>query len=190
MFFGVYEANTDGHERWQSLYYASKGGRLFSDVPIPDNPLYVGAVPSTDLQIRRTIAEAAYSKGRAEYFASFGVNYVGRTNSDPRTLIVLDNKGKNKTHSSELDASLGNLYGSLPSDWWGSAGFVSTGNIDNLKNFVEELYATTLLAYSDGSRAKLKHLDAVHATIPAPPSQVSPDYGIKLREVANRLSNT
>lgn len=188
--FGVHRDENGVHTRWENLYSASKGGRLFSDTADQDNPLFAGPVPITEIQIRRTIAEATYAKGRAEYFSSFGVNYVGRVSSDPRTLVVLDNKGKNKVHSSKLDSSLECLYNSLPTDWWGSAGFVSTGNVDRLKNFVEELYATTALAYSDGGIAKLKHLDVVHATIPKPPSQVSLDYGIKIREVANRLSNT
>lgn len=176
------------HQRWAELFYASKGARMYHDMVGGISPIYAGMVPKSSEDIKRLIADAKYSANRARYFESFGVNYIGRTHSDPRNIFVLDNKGKNKSHSSLVAPDLGHLYNSLPFEWWPSCGFVSTGNVTKLGDFLEAVPGAIPLAYSQGALAKLDHLGVDYATAALPPVEDSPQYGVVIRELANRLS--
>lgn len=180
----------EGDIRWSQLEMASRGARFFTDDASMGNketPLYGGPAPKTRDDIKRIIADLNYSEGRAAYFSSYGVNYTGRVYSDPRTLVVLDNRAKNKSHSSQESDEYFSLYNSLPNDWWGSCGFVSTGNVDKLGVLLENIPDVVPMAYTEGAKAKLKYLGIDYAEIPTPPSTTDPSYGVILREKANRL---
>jgi hypothetical protein len=114
------------------------------------------------------------------------VNYVGRANLDPRNIFVLDNKKGNPLHDPSKDATLEALYASLPDDWWGSCGFVSTGNVDKLEAFFDALPETIPLAYTTGAFSKLRYFGREYVDLTVPDGTEA--YGIKLRDRANRLS--
>lgn len=173
-------------KRWVSLHLATLGARVFSDTLTEDDPTFAGKLPDNDAKVRLAIVTAKNGQSRAEYFKSFGVNYIGRTLLSPRNVIVLDNKKGNPTHSPEDDEALQNLYTSLPNDWWGSCGFVSTGNVDKLEAFFSEFPEIVPLAYTTGAFAKLKYCGVEYATIGVP--SADPSYGITVREIANRFS--
>jgi hypothetical protein len=177
--------NPSSLSRWGQLRLASLGARVFSDDLTEESPVWAGPIPTED-KIRKVAVEGAFAEGRAAYFASRGVNYVGRANLDPRNIFVLDNKKGNPLHDPSKDATLEALYASLPDDWWGSCGFVSTGNVDKLEAFFDALPETIPLAYTTGAFSKLRYFGREYVDLTVPDGTEA--YGIKLRDRANRLS--
>lgn len=181
---------SDKPERWGHLCLAALGARLYSN-RVDENhwafnsPLFAGPIPPED-KTRKVAVDGAFAEGRAGYFQQFGVNYIGRTNVDPQNIFVLDNKKGNPRHSPAVDTTLEALYDSLPDDWWHLCGFVSTNNITKLEAFLEAVPSVIPIAYTTGGMAKMKSLgfDYVEASTPTP----TPDYGIRVRDAANRLS--
>lgn len=176
----------DTISRWEQLVWATLGVRVFTDKLTADSPIYAGPVPSED-KVRRAIVDATNAETRAVHLGSFGVNYVGRTKLNPRNIFVLDNKKGNPLHDPSKDAVLEALYGSLPDDWWGSCGFVSSGNPDKLGAFLDEFQGDVIpLAFTTGGYSKLKYLglDYVDTGIP----RNTEAFGVKVRDQANRLS--
>lgn len=174
--------------RWEQLLLSSVGARVWTDKLKEDSPIYAGSLPEAT-KFRKIAVDASIADSRFDYFKSFGVNYVGRTKLNPRNIFVLDNKKANPFHDPSVDSSLEALYGSLPDDWWGSCGFVSSGNVDKLGAFLEEFQGDTIpLAFTEGAFSKLRYLnlDYVNAGVP----QNTPSYGISARDKANRLSYT
>jgi hypothetical protein len=172
--------------RWEQLVWASYGVRAFSNDFDEDSPIYAGMVP-TESKVRKAAVDAANAATRAGHFAEFGVNYIGRTNLDPRNIFVLDNKKGNPLHDPSEDATLEALYASLPADWWGSCGFVSTGNVTRLETFLASFHGDVIpLAYTSGAFAKLKFSGLEYVEV-APPV-ASEKYGIQVRDLANRKS--
>lgn len=172
--------------RWEQLVWASLGIRVFSNDFDEDSPIYAGMVPAED-KIRKAAVDATNAATRAGHFAEFGVNYIGRTRVDPRNIFVLDNKKGNPLHDPAKDATLEALYGSLPADWWGSCGFVSSSNVERLEAFLESFHGDVIpLAFTSGAFSKLKFFALDYVQV-APPV-ASEKYGIQVRDLANRKS--
>lgn len=171
--------------RHEQLYFASLGVRAYTNKLNAESPIWAGPVPELD-KIRKISVDAAFADGRAGYFSEYGVNYVGRTKLDPRNIFVLDNKKGNPLHDPAKDPTLEALYGSLPDDWWGSCGFVSTGNIEKLEAFFEDFPNIIPLAYTTGAFSKLKYIGREYVEMNVPNG--TPEYGITAREASNRLS--
>lgn len=183
-----YEIHSKVHiHRWITLRLAALGARLYSDTPDKSNPIYAGKLPKTDDDIRRLILDAKFAEGRAAYFKSFGVNYIGRANLTPKTIIVLDNKKGDPLHSPVENQTLADLYTSMPDDWWGTAALVSSGNLNKLKDFfTEALEETVPLAYTDAAKAKLRAMELEYAEVGEP--QPTLQYGVTLRQAASKYS--
>lgn len=171
--------------RWQQLVLARLGGRVWTDKLTKDSPVYAGPVPDAS-QIRKISVDGHNAETRSGHFDTYGVNYVGRTKLDPRNIFVLDNKKGNPLHDPSKDPLLEALYGSLPEDWWGSCGFVSTGNVDKLEEFFLAQPEVIPIAWTTGATAKLKFYGLDYVWVGAPTG--TPDYGIAVRDKANRLS--
>lgn len=171
--------------RWQQLRLGALGARVFSDSFDKESPIYSAAIPTKD-KIRRIAVDGRNGEDRAGFFKNFGVNYVGRTHLSPRSIFVLDNKGKNPLHDPAKDPLLDALYASLPEDWWGSCGFISAGNVIKLEAFLRDHPDTIPLTWTSGGKAKLEFfgLDYVHVREP----NNTQEYGRAVREAANRLS--
>lgn len=177
---------SSGLSRWSQLLFAKYGVRYFTDSLDENSPIWAGPVPSED-KVRKVSVDAAFAEGRAGLYADFGVNYLGRTKLDPRNIFLLDNKKGNPLHDPAKDPVLEALYASLPEDWWGSCGFVSTANVDKLEAFLNAFPDVIPITWTTGGMAKLKFCgfpDFVHATEP----KNDPNYGINIRDRANRLS--
>lgn len=175
-----------GLTRWESLFLATQGVRVWSDDFDVESPVYAGELPEPE-KFRRILVDAQNADTRAAYFKSFGVNYLGRTKLNPRNMFVLDNKKDNPIHHPDKDPVLEALYASLPDDWWGSCGFVSSPNVDRLEAFLESFAGDTIfLAFTPGAYSKLKFmaLDYVDTGIP----KNTEEFGIMVRDKANRLS--
>jgi hypothetical protein len=172
--------------RWTSLKLAALGVRLYSDKWDKYDPIFAGSLPQSDHDIRRLILDAKFAESRAEYFKSFGVNYIGRTNLTPRSIFVLDNKKGDPTHSPVENETLAALYISMPEDWWGSTSLVSSGNVEKLEKFMLSLEETVPLTFTTGGMAKLKFmaLEYAHVLTPKPTFE----YGVSLRQAVNRFS--
>lgn len=176
----------DNLSRWEQLVWASLGIRYFSDSYDEHSPIYAGAVPSPE-KVRKAAVDATNAATRAGHYASFGVNYIGRTRLDPRNIFVLDNKKGNALQDPSLDASLEALYASLPDDWWGACGFVSSGNVDRLEAFLTSFNGDVIpLAFTSGAFAKLKFFALDHVQLSPPVATAQ--YGILVRDLANRKS--
>jgi hypothetical protein len=175
----------DKLSRWKQLYLASLGARVYSDSLDENSPIWAGSVPEDD-KLRRVSVDASFADGRASYFADFKINYIGRTNLDPRNIFVLDNKKGNRLHDPSKDETLEALYASLPDEWWGSCAFVSTGNVDRLGAFLESQPEVIPLTFTTGGSAKLKSFDRPFVTVGAPTGKT--EYGIEVRNLSNRLS--
>ena len=173
--------------RWEQLVWASRGVRVFSNDFDEDSPIYAGTVPSLE-KVRRAAVDAANAETRAGHMLRYGVNYIGRTKLSPRNVFILDNKKGNPLHDPALDADLAALYASLPSDWWGSCGFVSSGNVERLETFLtsDDMASVIPLGYTTGAYAKLKFMGLEYVEAGKPSSD--PAYGIHIRDRANRLS--
>ena len=172
--------------RWEQLVFASYGARVWTDKLDEDSPIYAGSVPDSE-KIRKIAVDAQNAETRFAYFNEFGVNYIGRTKLNPRNIFVLDNKKGNALHNPSKDTSLEALYASLPDDWWGSCGFVSSGNVDKLGAFLDEFQGDTIpLAFSTGAFSKLKYLGLDYVDTGAP--QNTSEFGVGIRDRANRLS--
>ena len=173
--------------RWEQLVWASLGVRVFSDDFDKESPIYAGSVPEPN-KVRRAAVDASNAATRAGHMATYGVNYVGRTKLSPRNVFILDNKKGNPLHDPSKDPVLEALYASLPDDWWGSCGFVSAGNIERLEAFLlsDDMRSAIPLGYTTGSFSKLRFmaLEYVEAGVP----NGRPEYGVTVRDAANRLS--
>jgi hypothetical protein len=180
-------------ERWYHMYLASRGARFWATTSTnPRTPTHAGEVIQTEAGVRRIVTDAIFAENRADFFQSFGVNYIGRTYSDPRTAVLVDYK-KDKTHNSSNDPLIKALLTSLPEDsWlsqephdWGTFGIISTSNVDRLEAFMDMLSETNILAYSTGSAAKLNFIGRDFGKIGTP----RPDkkYGLDIRETASRM---
>lgn len=180
-------------ERWYHMYLASRGARFWSTSPEdPRTPTHAGEIINTEVGLRKIITDAVFAEHRASFFQSFGVNYIGRTYSDPRTAVLVDYK-KDKTHNSSNDPLIKALLTSLPEDQWVSSephdwstfGIISTSNVDRLEDFMDMLSETNILAYSTGSIAKLNFIGRDFGQIGTP----RPDkkYGLEIREKASRM---
>lgn len=173
--------------RWHQLVLASKGVRVFSNDLDEDSPIYAGTVPPLE-KIRRVYVDSYNAETRAGHMGQYGVNYIGRTKLSPRNVFILDNKKGNPLHDPALDADLAALYASLPNDWWGSCGFVSSANIERLEAFLtsDDMASTIPLGYTTGAYSKLKFMGLEFVEAGKPSSD--PAYGIQIRDRANRLS--
>lgn len=183
--FHIVDTLPSGMSRWEHLRLATLGARVYSDSFDKESPLHAGPLPVLD-KVRKISVDGAIADTRAGLFASFGVNYIGRTKLNPRNIFVLDNKKGNPLHDPSLDPTLEALYGCLPGDWWGSCGFVSTGNIDKLEAFFEAFPDVIPLAFTSGAFSKLKYLGLEYVPMSVPNG--TEKYGITVRENSNRLS--
>lgn len=172
---------------WHELWLATQGDRYWSENRL-NSPMYAGILPKNDDELRRMVVDAKYSQARANLFASFGVNYLGRTFVDPHTVLLIDNKKDNPTLNPELSEEISSVFRSMPdSDWVNGFGIVSTSNVNNLEEFFDYLGETDVLAYSSAAKAKLRFIGRDFAEIDVPEANES--YGKMLRETAIRHKN-
>lgn len=174
--------------RWADMLMASKGVRTWGGNRLM-SPTRAGEEPR---DVREVITDAQLAEGKAAYVAEFGVNYLGRVNMDPRTIVLVDYRG-DKLHNPHSDARVEDLLASLPEDVrtgktetsWTSFGIASTSNVKKLRDFVEYFDQTNFLAYSDGAKAKLRHLGRDFGEVEEPRSDAK--YGISLRGASSMM---
>lgn len=183
-------------ERWYHLHLASLGARFWAEEGNTSGaPTHAGSIKQTEAGINKIVVDAIYSERRAALFQSYGINYVGRTYSDPRTAILVDYKG-DKTHNPTNDLIMQALFTALPEDeWaseephdWGTFAIISTANVARLVDFMDMLSETNILAYSAGSMAKLNFIGRDYGRIGVPRSEKK--YGLDIRETASRMKVT
>lgn len=177
--------------RWVHLYMSSLGGRLWVETPeeLTTSPYEAGDFKSI-YDLRRVVVDAQFAEGKAAYYRSFGVNYLGRVNTDPRVMILLDNK-KDKSLSPSSNEDIFNILESYPDSTnpevarWGNLALVSSGNVDKLEAFLDYLSETNVLAYTTGGYSKLRYIGRDFGEIPPP--RHDPKYGIEIRNTASLL---
>lgn len=182
-------------ERWGHLSLAAAGARFWVDesVVTSTSPIYAGKIDGSDNIVDKIIIDATYAESKAVYYKSFGVNYVGRTFTDPRTIVLVDYKG-DKRHDPASDPIIHDILSSLPDQpgvsesSWSSFGLVSCSNVDRLRDFLECVDETNILTYSVGGAAKLRHLGRDFGQVSQPRADRS--YGLELREKSSRLHLT
>lgn len=177
--------------RWVHLYMSSLGGRLWveSKDDVVPSPYIAGSINDV-YELRRIIVDAQFAEGKAAYYRSFGVNYLGRVNADPRVMILLDNK-KDKTLSPSSNEDIFNILETYPESdnpevaTWGNLALVSSGNVDKLEAFMDYLSETNVLAYTTGGFSKLNYMGRDFGKISAP--RHDPKYGIEIRNAASLM---
>lgn len=177
--------------RWVHLYMASLGGRFWVDTEDEkiNSPYFAGSFDKIG-GLRQVAVDANFAEGRAHYFKSFGVNYLGRVFSDPRTMVLLDNK-KDKLLSPSSNEDIFNILSTYPESTnpevasWGNLSLVSAGNITKLEAFLDYLSETNVLAYTTGGFSKLKFIGRDFGEIAAP--RPDPQYGLEIRNTASRM---
>lgn len=173
-------------ERFSQLLQASLGVRYWGDHLPKISPIYGGKLSEDPKVIEKAVIDGNYAQTRARWFADFGVKYIGPTFRDPKHLLVVDNKKGADSLSPANSVDIGNFLSAVPDDWWQSLGVVSSGNVDKLAEFLDYLDFAIPIAYTDGGRAKLRHIGREFVDVEAPRNDSK--YGIAVREVSNRLS--
>lgn len=148
---------SDPRVRWEHLKLAAEGARLYSNKEDKESPLYAGPLPKDSAAVQLLIADLIYTQQQLDYMAKFGVSYIGRIQTDPRNILVLDHKKASERHDQEPSHALEAFLKAAPKDWWGTLGVVSAGNADKLQAFLEATLDAIPLAYSPGAVAKLKY---------------------------------
>jgi hypothetical protein len=176
--------------RWNQLKWAAKGARLYSNVKRVESPLYAGPLPKNGNDIQIILADLNYTKQQLEYMSQFGVTYIGRIQTDPRNLLVLDHKKASARHDTYLSEALSAILTASPADWWGSLGIVSAGNADKLQAFLNATADAIPFCYSSGAAAKLKYSgrEFVLFDDPASWTKKAEFHGMELRGLTNDLS--
>ena len=195
---------TTAEDRIRQLALAAKGARHWSNdemykdcwpkhtnsgiVAPPVQPLlptYAGQIfHGRDAAF--VLRDATWAENRAQFYASFGIEYVGATYSDPRYAILLDHKGKGSLVNAAARPDVAKLVEAMPEKWWPQCALISSGNIDKLGEFLNYMSDLVILTYSDSGEAKLKHLGVPYARIAAPNDD--PRYGDSVRAEGERLS--
>jgi hypothetical protein len=182
--------NMDPHSRWEQLRLAAQGGRLYSNTENKESPLYAGPLPKNAEDVRLILADLVYTKQQLEYMSQFGVSYIGRIQTDPRNLLVLDHKKTAERHENHLSEALEAFLTACPHDWWGSLGIVSAGNADRLAAYLRITPDAIPMAYSTGAKAKIKYAgrEFVEFEDPTTWTKAPHFYGSELRGLTNDLS--
>jgi hypothetical protein len=176
--------------RWSDLHFASLGGRLWTEDSEPVLAAFAGKL-STGNTAEQIVVDAAYAEARAAFFQSFGVNYLGRTYQDPRTLIVVDNKLDNPDLRPTISEPIHNILASFPDSEktegsWVALGLVSVGSTKRLGKFLDYLSETNVLTSSKGTSSKLDKIgDRDYAQIPKPVHDAQ--FGLEIRNLASLL---
>lgn len=171
--------------RYMSLLLASRGAQFYSDIHQLPVTFPLGGQKLT-VDPEKIVKDAAWAEMRAAYLQSFGVNYIGRTYSDPRNAVLVPFKGDEKhLNDAEVQHLIDNL---AEGDWetpWSNTAIISTRNPDNLRDIADALPSTNFLAYSESSKAKLRYIGRDFAEIPYPLQ--SKRIGIDVRVASRRL---
>lgn len=188
-----FQYDDTGLGRWNQLVLASQGGRLYSDTPNKNSPLYAGALPKNAREVDVLIADLVYTKLQYDFYKKLGATYIGRVQLDPRNLLVLDHKKKpDQRHDVYLSEPLNALLSASPADWWGSLGIVSAGTPAKLERFVNSFLDAIPMVISPKVTNILKFAgrDYVHLNEPKFKDNGKPDvhYGLDMRGRTNDLS--
>lgn len=180
---------TTVESRWADLNFARLGGRLWTDEEELTTASYAGKL-STGNTAQQIVIDAAYAEGRAQFFDTLKVNYLGRVFVDPRTVVVLDNKLDNPELHPDKSEIVGNILASLPNsdvpeNSYSAIGLVTASSVKRLEKFLWFLSETNTLSVSKGASNRLEKLGRDYIQLPKPTSH--PDYGIELRNASTLL---
>lgn len=98
-------------------------------------------------------------------------SYVGHTFSDPRTLLVVDNKVVNEGFHPETSQDAKIIYESLRDEFVKDFAVVSSRSKTKLQKFLSQLYVTGIIAYDESVSKRLDELEIKHVKFDAPDSE-------------------
>lgn len=176
------DADTDTL-RYADMYLASLGARHWGTKKSVESPVYAGSLETPAANI---VIDALYAENRSSLFKARSVKYVGTTYTDPKFVVVVDNKKGDHSHSPANSEIIRNLLLSSPEDFWKDLGAVSAGNVDSLGEFLYMIEYSIPITFTSGGRSKLRHLGIPFLEHREPTADEK--YGIELREAANRFS--
>lgn len=181
IYFGshLFDRNSKSY-RLLMAKFGAVGSIMFSDSPESMLcPIYAGKIPEKR-QMKSASLVSNYAITRSTVAQSFGVKVLGQTYSDPRNVLVLDNRKIFEDEASEF-------LNLCPDDWWHDLSIVTTSNSNNYRKFFEYFCYSVPLAYSRGAKAKLNHFSVPFCELPLPTT--SSEYGTNVRVLANKRSN-
>lgn len=132
------------------------------------------------------INDAIYAEQQAALYPNFGVNYVGRVNTMPRTILVLENKKINKNFDPRLNENNAKFLELLADGYWQQCSFVSSANAEKLAYFLTEfLWSTSAITYGETVIGRLKQFNVPFGVIKKPYD--SDYYTNHIEQVSNEV---
>lgn len=158
--------------------------------------------------VEHIIIDAAHAEGRAAYMRSMLTSYVGRTYTDPHTLLVGDKRGGSSPHVTDgaFYPVNGNsavfLWNALPDSqhtkapWWHGVAVINANEEDQLELALDRLSETNVVALGKEAKTKLAALNVAPFSVMPHPQYVRRfyhdkqlQYGSEIRNVAS-IANT
>ena len=117
------------------------------------------------------ILDAEFAEMRAKGIRDIGLtSYIGHTFSDPRTLLVVDNKAINHGFHPEQSQDAKLVYESLRDEFVKDFAVVSSRSKTKLEKFLSQLYVTGIIAYDESVSKRLDEMEIKHVKFDAPDS--------------------
>lgn len=132
------------------------------------------------------IKDAIYTENNAALYQSFGVNYFGRVNIMPRTILIVENKKDNKNFDPRTALNSAKFFDKLADGYWQQFSVASAGNAEKLADFLNEfLWSTSPVAYGPTVIARLKQFKVPFGII-EPPND-SDYYTNHVEQISNNV---
>lgn len=132
------------------------------------------------------VKDAVYAEQQAVLYQNFGVNYFGRVNTMPRTILVLENKKINKNFDPKLNENNAKILEMLSDGYWQQFAFVTSSNAEKLAYFLTEfLWSTSAITYGETVISRLKQFNVPFGVIKEP--YESEYYTNHVEQVSNEV---
>ena len=132
------------------------------------------------------IKDALYTEQQAVLYNSFGVNYFGRVNMMPRTILVVENKKINQNFDPRLNYDSAVMLETLADGYWQQFSVVSFNSAEKLADFLNEfLWSTSPIAYGPTVISRLRANKVEFGEIKPP--ELNKYYTYHVEQVSNTV---
>ncbi len=132
------------------------------------------------------IKDAIYTDNQAALYQNFGVNYTGRVNIMPRTILVVENKKINKNFDPRLNPDSALMLSLLADGYWNQFAIVSSSNSEKLAHFLLEfVWSASPIAYGSTVLSRLKAFNVPHGEIKPP--EANDYYTYHIEQISNQV---
>jgi hypothetical protein len=180
------QSDSLGHWRALDITVAQKGGVVFGEQPSREAITYQQPIKEDSLD--HMVLTATHYANRASTLKKEAPGYVGRSDSDPHTLVF----GYVPTWP-RLALTAEAFLAGLPDEWWMGVGYYSkrTGGGKSVDEFyakaVDKFYYSSYITVTDLAHEVLTRLDVPHEIAPRIDARTLPaakKYGLNLRKIS------